>query len=361
MGTRHDYSIDGKQYSVIDTDSAKYIIGSDYNSAMFKKTGYFERWGATRDEDPGICPIGPEILDAEISSGRCRGGCQFCYKGNGPGTVKNMTLETFKRVIDVFPKSLNQVALGLTDLQTNPDFIPIMEYCRSIGIVPNFTTSGNDLTAELAEQLAGLAGAVAVSCYRKDKNVCYNAIETFINLGLSQTNMHLMVSDKTMPFVYEVLNDIQNDQRLARLNAVVFLTYKPKGTGIGKFSSPTMDQYTELITYCLERNIRFGFDSCSAIRFMKAVEGLNLSAGEKQRLKQCAEPCESDIFSGYVNVDGEFWHCSFTEDMPGFNPVNMLTVTDFLSEVWYSENVKHFRQKLNEGCRNCPVYKELTV
>jgi len=369
------YEVDGRKYMVVDTKAEKVVIGRDFHSVLNKNTGYFVRWGATREDDPDMNPIGPEILDIEISVNGCpqagvKGGCRACYKNNTAGEPVNMSLETFKQIIDKFPKTLGQVAIGVTGIQTNPDFIPMMRYCREIGIAPNFTLSGIDLTQELAIECAKLVGALAVSCYQTDKNICYNTIKTFLDLGVRQTNMHLMVSNETLPFCYEVLEDIQNDERLTKLNAVVFLTCKPKGRAKGHYTAPNQEQYNELVKFCLERNIRFGFDSCSAARFVNSLDSLNIDEASKRKLIECAESCESDLFSSYVNVNGEFWHCSFTENEPGYQPVNMLAVEDFQRDVWYAEPVKRFREKLlatcvlkssKGGCRQCPVYSELQV
>jgi MoaA/NifB/PqqE/SkfB family radical SAM enzyme len=351
------------EYYIKDDQDIKIIKSKVYNSVMDKKTGFFARWGKTQDEDPEFCEFGPEILDIEISTGGCQNSCAWCYKGNTNRAPTNMTLETFKSIIDKFPKTLGQVAIGITSIQTNPDFIGMLEYCRSLNIVPNFTLSGLDLTPEIAEKCSKLVGALAVSVYQTDKNVGYNAIKCFTDLGVKQTNMHLLIAEETIPFVYEVLEDIRSDPRLKNLNAVVFLTYKPKGRA--HYTPPKLETYTGLVKYCLDRQMRFGFDSCGAGRFIKSLDSIDLTDDQKNQLLMCAESCESDLFSSYVNVKGEFWHCSFTENMPGQTPVNVLEAKDFLKDVWYSPSVVAFRKRLLgtvvDGCRHCPIFSELEV
>lgn len=72
-----------------------------YNYEFNSKNGHHTRWGFTVKDDPQWSPIGPEILDIEVSE-VCHGGCAFCYKSN-TSKGKNMSLETFKTIIDKMP------------------------------------------------------------------------------------------------------------------------------------------------------------------------------------------------------------------------------------------------------------------
>ena len=355
---------DNKVY-VIDTPFSKCVISKNYNYIFNKKDGYFERWGKTKEDDPKFGPAGPEILDLEISVNGCQNGCQFCYKNNTPQEPTNMSFETFKTIIDKFPKTLTQIAFGITGVQTNPNFVRMLEYCRKIGIVPNFTLSGMDLTDNLAEKIAKLIGAVAVSAYEQDKFVCYNTVRKFLDLGVKQTNIHLMVSKETEEFVYEVLNDIIDFEMLKGLNAVVFLGVKPKGRARGHFTPLSLEEYQELVEFCLDRGIPFGFDSCSAQKFEKVVESLDKDDEWKKSMKCLSESCESDLFSFYINVKGEAWHCSFSENEPSVECVSVIEAEDFLRDVWYSDAVKKFRERVLateiDGCRKCVTYPAINV
>ena len=133
----------------------------DYNYDFNKKNGKFARWGKTFKDDPPYSPYGNEILDIEIST-ICHGingkPCKHCYKSN-TGVGKNMSLETYQTIIKKMPKYnheffLTQVALGLGDVDANPDLIPILEFTRSLGIIPNLTINGDRMTSKLYDQLA---------------------------------------------------------------------------------------------------------------------------------------------------------------------------------------------------------------
>ena len=286
-----------------------------------------------------------------------------CYKGNTNKPGRNMSFETFKTIVDKLVPQLGQVAFGITGVQTNPDFIKMMEYCREIGVIPNFTLSGIDLTHEMAKKCASLVGAVAVSAYQKDKNVCYNTVDLFTRLGVKQTNIHLMISEETLDFVYEVLKDYENDARLNKLNAIVFLGLKPKGRGTG-FHPLKQEKFTELVEYCLNRNIPMGFDSCSAGKYETAVQGMDWTDEKKKQMISMSESCESTLFSSYINVNGDFYSCSFCENQPGWETgIDVVGCDNFLKDVWYHPRVKSWRKELLNsscnGCRKCIMYPEI--
>ena len=356
-----------------ENDKEKFFISPEYNYYFNKETGLFARWGADIGEDPEYSPFGCEILDIEISINGCPNGrlvdgpnggyrlCQTCYKDNTDGPPTNMSFETFKAILDKMPRSLVQVAFGISGVQTNPDFIRMMEYSREKGIIPNFTLSGIDLTDEIAEKCAKLVGAVAVSAYASNKNICYDTVKKFTDLGLKQVNIHLCTSSESLPFVYEVLNDRLTDDRLKNMNAVVFLGIKEKGRAKGKYTVLGLDEYKKLIEFCFKNKISIGFDSCSAPKFEAVVQELGLTEHEKTRLTACSESCESAIFSGYINVFAKWFPCSFSEGECGFEGIDVLTCTDFVKDIWHSDDALRFRAMLAEntecGCRHCPIFE----
>lgn len=368
MKTYH-YMINGVPFVVTDSPEKKTVSSPEYNSVFRKSDGYFVRWGKTLEDDPSFCPIGPEILDLELSVGGCKNFCKFCYKGNTDAPPTNMTFETFKRILDSMSKVLTQIAFGITGIQTNPDFVKMMEYARQQGIIPNFTLSGLDLTDELARQCAKLVGAVAVSAYQTDKNVCYNAVQKFAELRkdpqstLRQINVHLLVSLETLPFVYEVLQDRQSEPRLKDMNSIVFLGLKPKGRAKNTYHPVSTEEYGKLIDYCLERSLSIGFDSCSSPKFEHAIKTGTMNSEMKKKMIECSESCESSLFSSYINVFGNYCHCSFAENEEGQTQIEV--GDDFLKNVWYSPEVIKFREKLIntavDGCRRCTVFPEINV
>jgi len=349
----------------------KRFRSENYNQDFNDETGYHEYWGSTKEINPSWCEHGPSILDIEISSGYCKASCKFCYKSNGNmhNSVDNMSLELFKSILDKTNKEiLTQIAFGLCDIDSNPDMWRIFEYCRSEGIVPNYTCNGLGITEEIAQKTKQYCGAVAVSIVNKEQS--FNAIKMFTDAGMTQCNIHFMLSQETMPQAFEIMDAMVTDPRLANMNAIVFLQYKPKGNGIGHFSPVAdVESYQQIVDYARARKISIGFDSCSAPLYLKTL----LQYYPKQYAEQSpyVDPCESGCFSFYCNYKGEFFPCSFAEGegewQEGLNIANY----DQLVDLWKDPKIEKWRQNLikssagckcaaKKDCRNCMLFPEIT-
>jgi len=276
-----------------------------------------------------------------------------------------MTFESFKNILDKMLGSLTQIAFGICDAKSNPDFIKMMKYTKEKGIIPNFTTNGIDLTDEFVDKIVNICGAVAVSAYKGKKDLCYNSIKKMTDRGMTQINIHVMISQETLPFVYEVVKDTQTDQRLKKLNAVVFLGLKPKGRAKNSFSVLSYNEFKDLFEFCLKKDIRIGFDSCSAPKFEKAVlEADYLNKEKKDSLVSLSESCESALFSSYINVHGDFFPCSFMEGEKKWKQgISVLKAKDFMEDVWNHSRVIEWRNELIsssvKGCRHCLAFPEI--
>lgn len=329
------------------------VNSPEYNYSFDTKTGLFVRWGKTLQDDPVFSPIGPEILDIEISKGGdCLGKCTFCYKQNGTGKTENMTFETFKLIFDNFKSNLTQVAFGIMNLSTNPDMWRMFQYCRENGVIPNYTCHGLDTTDFSAQISKSLCGSVAVSLNNEEST--FDSIQKLTNAGISQVNLHIVVWEERLHYLLNVINKIKQDKRCSKLNAVVFLTYKPKGKQ-QNYSNLTMKSRTILIEKCIQLGLNIGFDSCSAPMAMKILPEYSFMV----------EPCESGLFSGYINCKGYFFPCSFAEGI-GHWTYGLDTKTMSMNEIWHSKLISEWRKSLLEKtcsncelmqkCRHCPIF-----
>lgn len=342
------------EYKVYENDKVKLVRSKDYNYNFDKVDGKFMRWGETLEQDPKMSKFGPEILDLEISSGKCMGKCPECYKCNGNVEyTTNMTLDKFKQIFHKVSKGglLTQIAFGICDIGTNPDFFEMMKYAKEHGVTPNYTCHGLDMNEEYAKLTAEICGAVAVSVYNKEKS--YNAVKMLVDAGMTQVNFHCIAHDKSFDKIKSIIDDIKSDDRLKGLNALVLLRYKPKGNGIGKFNQLTVEQYKEILKYAKERGIRLGFDSCSAPLYLEAIKD-----DKNYKIKSMfAEPCESALFSSYINCVGEFYACSFCEGEGMWQQgLDVLNCEDFYKDIWNNEKTIKFRNALLGNCRNCPMF-----
>lgn len=329
-----------------------------YNFIFNGVTGYFIRWGKTLNDDPDRAPV-PEIMDIEIST-ICKQGCAFCYKSN-TSKGEYMSLETFKKVFAKLPKSLTQIAFGIGDLTGNPDLFEIMTYTRQNGVVPNITVNGAELTDEMADKLANVCGAIAVSCY--DKDVCFEAVKKLtdrVRKGnpLRQVNIHAMLSEESYDKCFSLIEDRLHDPRLEKLNAIVYLQLKPVGRALGVFHQLSSEEkFANLVKKALDNKVGIGFDSCSSPMFIAFIKKNPQFAA----LEKFVEPCESTLFSGYLDVGGYFHPCSFAEGREDIESINVLEVQDFKKEVWNASSTLKFAENLIKnkdcnGCRKCHLF-----
>jgi hypothetical protein len=253
-----------------------------YNYDFNMKTGFFARWGKTKEDDPQFAPLGPEIIDFEITT-KCNGVngklCKYCYKSNTPDG-KNISLETFKQVIEKINcnNQVTQLAFGLgSSAEENPALWDMCKYLRENNIIPNGTVA--DITQKTAEKIAKNFGAVAISIHLPHVDTCYNQVKMLTDLigkennTLVQTNIHFVLCEETLNAAHKHLEAVKTDPRLAKLNATVFLQLKQKGRAEGKqFHPVSYKAFSKLVNKALEEKISIGFDSCAGQKFASAIK-----------------------------------------------------------------------------------------
>jgi hypothetical protein len=279
-----------------------------------------------------------------------------CYKSN-TSAGKNMSFETFKKIIGKMPKVLCQTALGIGDIDSNPDLVGMLQYCRENAynqVIPNLTTNGWKVSGKIADDLVKYCGSIAVSRY-SPSDVCYDAVEELTGRGGKQINIHQLISSESYEDCLQLLEDVKTDKRLKKVNSIMLLMLKPCGRGSSHHKIP-FEKYKSILKSAKDKNIKIGFDSCSARTFLLAIkdhETYDLNC-------ILTEPCESDLFSSYIDVDGMLRHCSFCKD-DQWKGVDVLNCDDFMKNVWFAEETKRFREKVwseagSEGIRKCHLF-----
>jgi radical SAM protein with 4Fe4S-binding SPASM domain len=323
------------------------ITSPTFNSVFDDETGFSAVWGRTLEENPTMSPFGPLIADIEIST-ICTQECAFCYKSN-TRHGKNMSFETFSNILSKFPTVTKQIAFGIGDITANPDLWNIMDHCRKNGVVPNITVNGTDIAGDIAKRLATTCGAVAVSHY--NDNQCFNAVKALSEVGLKQVNIHKLLASETLADCYTLIDKTKTDKRLAGLNAIVFLLLKPKGEHNTLTPIKSLNEYQKLMDYARSKNVNIGMDSCSAPEAFKTLPTDCISS---------IEPCESGLFSIYVDVDGFVFPCSFSSGAKGWKTgIDVKTVNNF-DEIWYHPRMIEWRNNLlksSDGCVKCSTQK----
>jgi len=354
---------DGTTAEILITKEERIIASPNYWQFLNRKTGVAMRWGKTQGEDPNPQLGLPEIADIEISTvchgtGKCQ---NYCYKSNTSlGTY--MTLSTFEKLLAKLPSSVGQIAFGIGDIDSNPDMWDIFDACRKKSIVPNLTVNGEGITTEIAERLETFCGAVAVSHYETETTL--DAVCKLTMAGLAQVNIHQMLSVETLPDLHALIEK-RDDSRLKNLNAIVLLSLKPKGRAENNFTQVPQSVFTNIVKQLRDVKIPHGFDSCGAQKYVKALMYLELTGeipkSERKRQQLFIEPCESSLFSMYVNVKGEYFPCSFIEDTQDWEKgLDILSCDNFLEDIWWNPLTQIFRDsviKCHEKGESCPRYK----
>ena len=359
---KYEYEVEGLKWHVWHGDTFKLTWCEDhhYNCFFNKLTGYNIRFGKEVDEDPSWCELGPEIADIEVVTGSCpkvnSENCRWCYKNNTSAAGKAMTFDQFKKVINSFAANLSQVALGITGVKSNPQLKDMLVWLREQGIIGNLTLTGADLDDEMADVLCQYCGACAVSCYDKAKDLCYSTINRLHDNAKNKfnrdmhVNMHIVIADLSMNHVMDVLNDIKNG-KVSGLKSIVMLHAKPVGRAKNLDCSLSKDNLVNVVKFCLNNNISFGFDSCNAHNVQDILVEM-----DKSRLCDSIETCESARLSIYVNVDGKITPCSFVEHVYENSAIDLLNNDVAVKDVWATDKMLIGFRNCNKCSTSCPIY-----
>ena len=326
------------------------------------KTGFYMRSGVIDENgnDTGIDPFMtsyPELLDIGIM-GHCKNkkNCTVgCYQGNV--YMPNMSFENFKKIIDQSKGKTFEVALGGNGSPNeHEDFVKIVKYARENEIVPNYTTSGIELTDEQIQATKEYCGAVAVSWYRQD--FTYNAIERFIKAGC-KTNIHYVLGNDSID---EAIERLSNNDFPEGINAVIFLMYKPLGcvkhNNVLKIDDDRLKTFYELLDNG-NFNFKVGLDACHLPALCNFSKNININS---------TTPCDGACFSAYVTPDMFMLPCSFDTTTRKYAvDLNKYTI----EEAWNSEQFEAFRNYHRYsclGCKNqndcrggCPLTQEINL
>lgn len=251
-----------------------------------------------------------------------------------------MSLNFFKSLIDEIQGNTLQVALGgFGNPNEHEDFVEIIRYAREHNVVPNYTTSGINLTEDQIVATKKYCGAVAISHHRQPYT--YEAIRRFVEHGV-KTNIHYVIGNDSID---EAISRLENDDFPNGVNAVIFLLYKP----VGKIKDgntlsprdPRVKRFYELIE--TEHPFKCGLDSChvpGVVNFTTKI------------LNESISPCDAARFSMYITPDGFALPCSFDTTHRNW-AVDLNTTT--IEEIWNGEVFSNFRQHQENSCSSCKL------
>lgn len=323
----------------------KTIKTDSYEILFNTRTGLEITNGINGNSDPFSLEY-PSLMDIGIKGNCSNNDCVFCYQGKEQRP--DMPLDNYMSIVDQSKKFVNQIALGgKGNPNSHKHFKEIIEYTVKNKIVPNYTTSGHDLTMEQVE-VSKKCGAVAVSISNLH-DYTFQAIKMLMDAGI-KTNLHWVLSKKSIEDVIQMLggHDIWNGKiDLSKLNSIILLTFKNQGRGKNLEGWSLDPDDIKRILPCLrnqKNSFKIGADSCF---FCKLGQFDKFTPMEEL----FADTCEASRFSVYVSCDMKMMPCSFgNREEYGID----ITTTP-IKEVWkYSEIFIETRNKLKKNPFYCP-------
>ena len=159
------------------------------------------------------------------------------------------------------------------------------------------------------------------------------------------TNIHYVVSKDT---INEAITRLEMDLFPKRVNAVVFILYKPVGNGIiEKVLKNTDSQIERFLFFAtkVKHPYRVGFDTCftpALLRWGDTVPTVSIDA------------CEAATFSMYIDSQMNCYPCSFgIWDKNISESMNSKT----LREIWRGDKFVAFREQRKVKCSSCRQMK----
>ena len=299
----------------------------------------------------------PELIDIGImghchaaTSGMCKQSGVDCYQDATNSDQPNMSIDAYKKLLYQCQGKVFQVALGgAGDPNKHEDFNEILKATRSVGIIPNLTTSGYNLADKEIELIKKFCGSVAVSYYsRLDKhltetnNTTIQSIERLLGAGCT-VNIHYVLSTDSID---EALYRIKNSLFPKGIHAVVFLLYKPVGTAnYEKVLNGYNKKYIELLQYIQSNksNYRIGFDTCQTPALLRYCPHLSIES---------IDMCEAGRFSMYIDSNSVAYPCSFGYQHTQY-AVDLKDVS--IEDAWTSKKFIAFRKRQENMCCMCGI------
>lgn len=319
----------------------------DHYSVIFNPdTGFFARKEDEGYPDPFWAPHGPELLDIAITNW-CDRGCSFCYRKSDI-SGQHMSLEDYRKIMTQ-ARSMHvfQVALGGGNPNQHPEFADFLRITREeFGIVPNYTTNGRGLTETVLTATKQYCGAVAVSAY-EPYNETAEAISLLNEYGI-QVNLHFILGNNSIDKAINWLN--LPPSFLKKINAIVFLNYKPVGrnTRVENLlnKSDKLEEFFDLATK-KAHPFKIGFDSCMITGLARLGSAPAISI----------DGCDAARFSLFVSENLDVYPCSYMVETD-FLPASLHEGSLF--EIWKDGKAfKHFRDKHSgNGCSDCSTPNE---
>lgn len=174
----------------------------------------------------------PEFYDVKITD-KCNGKCPYCYQNSLPEGLGNEydIMNIIKKYFGSM--SMNerplQIAIGGGETTLHPQFIDILKTVYELGITPNYTTNGMDISDDIIEATKKYCGGVAVTCHRHLEKYWRESFNKFYKNEI-KTNFHIVISDKeSIDYFLNIYKEYKS-----KVEYFVLLPYITMGRAIDK-------------------------------------------------------------------------------------------------------------------------------
>lgn len=322
------------RYHFFETFDSK--TGFTIRSNVYDRNGKDTGKDAFRRSFPQLIDVG--IMGHCASAGVCPVGC---YQGGAAKACANMSLKDFQRIANECEGKTFQFALGgRGNPNQHENFEEILECCADSNIVPNYTTSGIQLTQKQVDLTKKYCGAVAVSDYGFD--FTKRAIEMFIAAKCT-TNIHFVLSNRSIDRALDILEHPESYYH--GINAIIFLLHKP--VGLGKVEDVINPKDPKIVKFfdLVDKNasklpFQIGFDACSIPGIVNFTHKI---------MPESTDTCEGARFSCYITPDMIMTPCSFDQALNYGVSLDNMTI----EQAWNSDEFGAFRYKLAHSCPHC--------
>jgi len=172
----------------------------------------------------------PEFYDVKIT-GKCQGECPWCYQDSNPEDAHYDVLNNVDSFFGTMTENQKpfQVAIGGGEPTSHPKFIEILKKFYDLGITPNYTTNGMELTNEIIDATQQYCGGVAVSCHAHlDKH--WRSATKILQDANIKVNFHVIIDGEKS---VERFKKIHAEYH-GKIEYFVLLPYIQKGRAIEK-------------------------------------------------------------------------------------------------------------------------------
>ena len=284
-------------------------------------------------------------MDAHFAlTTRCNLFCKGCYNTTVADDKCDMDFEKAKRIIDNLSKmNVFSVSFGGGEPTLYPQLFELAAYARSKNVLPNITTNGVNMTAELAAKMK-IFGNVHLSLHAmKDKEQVERAVRLLKKARIKQIGLNLLLSTDTVPNIESIFKWAKS----MGFQRVLCLRYKhtEKNKGITDMSIDNNYRsiFEDIYKFGKKYRLKVMCD-CSAVQ-----EFLGYGAMSKKLLYYLdTNGCQGGNAYIAITVDGKVKPCSFWSET--FFDAETMTQDDWLN----NEKIVSFRNMYHsENCKNC--------